>query len=385
MPEKAIPVLPSWPHFSADEQAAVMEVLQSGKVNYWTSDKVNQFEQAFADYHQVNHAVAVANGTLALELALRALNIGQGDEVLVPCRTFVASALAVVAVGATPVFVDIEPENQNVSVQTLTAGLTKKTKALIVVHLNGWPAPMLDIMPFANSHNLKVIEDCAQAHGAAIGEQLVGSFGDAAAFSFCQDKIISTGGEGGMLLVNDSEAYQRAWSYKDHGKNRAKCLERHDIPRFRWVHDGQGSNWRMTAMQAAIGLAQLQKLSDWLGIRKQHADSYRAALSSCDSFYIPEPKEPIRHAYYKFNLRLTEQSPLSQLEILQQLKQRGVPAFSGSCPQVQREQVFTQGKAVADFPNAKILEQSNLQFLLHPTLAAADIDWICSQILDVLS
>jgi len=198
----------SWPYYAPDEVQAVTDVLLSGKVNYWTGQVSRQFEQAYADYLGVKHTIAVANGTLALDLAWVALGIGQGDEVIVTSRTFLASVSSIVLAGAKPVFADVDVDSQNITVDTIKAVLTPKTKAIICVHLAGWPCDMPAIMAFAREHNLYVIEDCAQAHGAQINGQAIGSFGDIAAFSFCQDKIMSTGGEGGLVATNNSDCWQ---------------------------------------------------------------------------------------------------------------------------------------------------------------------------------
>ncbi|HXH71756.1 MAG TPA: DegT/DnrJ/EryC1/StrS family aminotransferase, partial [Mariprofundaceae bacterium] len=291
--------LPSWPHYADDEIEAARAVLASGRVNYWTGDEGRAFEQEFADYIGAPYAIAVANGTLALELALYALGIGPGDEVLVPSRTFIATASSVVRVGATPVVVDLEPDSQGMSVAAMQRALTTRTRAAIPVHLGGWPCDMDAIMAFAKEHGLKVIEDCAQSLGAEYRGRQTGSFGDMAAFSFCQDKIMTTGGEGGMLVTSDESLWRRAWAYKDHGKDYDLVYHAQHPPGHRWLHASFGSNFRMTEMQAAIGRRQLAKLPAWLERRERNARFLMAALSDVDGLYVPAVPAHVRHAFYR--------------------------------------------------------------------------------------
>src|SRR5215831_6327420 len=258
---------PRWPKYSPDEIAAAVETLSSGNVNQWTGHRVRAFELAFAEMHEKPHAVAVANGSLALEAILRAHGIGPGDEVIVTPRSFIASASCVDLVGAKPVFADIDVDTELITPITVRPLIGPRTKAVIVVHLNGRPADMQGFTELARRHGILIFEDCAQAHGARINGKLVGSFGHASAFSFCQDKIITTGGEGGMALFKDKADWRRAWSYRDHGKDYDIAFKPLPSSGFRWSHTSFGSNGRLTEMQAAIGLRQLTKLSDWISAR----------------------------------------------------------------------------------------------------------------------
>jgi hypothetical protein len=359
----------SWPYFAEDEIAAVRDVLRSGRVNQWTGDRVAAFEQVAAQFFRVPHALAVSNGSVALEIALRALRIGPGDEVIVTSRSFVASASCVVLAGATPVFADVDPRSQNMTVETVAPLVTRKTRAILPVHLAGWPCNMPGIMDFAKTHDLLVIEDCAQAVGAKIAGRPVGSFGDAAAISFCQDKIVSTGGEGGMVLFHGKEAYERAWQFKDHGKN-LDAKKPGTGPGFRWVHDDIGTNLRMTEMQAAIGLKQFEKLESWLVLRRRNAAIWRQAFSSNTCLRVPEPPEDVFHAFYKF-YAFVEPDRLAHGQcrdkLLLSLKQAGIRAFSGICPEIYREKAFSRF-SVESRPVARLLGETSLMFEVHPTL-----------------
>ncbi len=221
-----------WPSFTQQEADAVSQVLLSNKVNYWTGQECREFEKEFAQFAQTQYAVALANGTVALDVALKALNIGAGDDVIVTSRTFLASASSIVTAGANPIFADVELDSQNISARTIEAVLTPNTKAIICVHLAGWMCDMDPIMQLAKEKGLYVIEDCAQAHGAMYKGKAAGSIGHIGAWSFCQDKIMTTGGEGGMVTTNDENLWKKMWSYKDHGKNYDSIYHKQHPPGF---------------------------------------------------------------------------------------------------------------------------------------------------------
>jgi dTDP-4-amino-4,6-dideoxygalactose transaminase len=251
-----VPIASSWPTHGRDEILAVTQVLQSGRVNALVHGEQNRgFEKEFAAYIGMPHAIAVSNGTVSLEMALRAFGVGVGDEVIIPARSFFATASAVVAVGANPVFADIVIETQNIDPDSVARMISAKTKAVICVHLAGLPCDMRALTQLCKDNSLFLIEDCAQAHGAVYDGKMVGSFGDASSFSFCTDKIMSTGGEGGMILFADKSAWSKAWAIKDHGKVPPEEMPQNIAPpgEFRYVHQSFGTNFRMTEMQAAIG------------------------------------------------------------------------------------------------------------------------------------
>lgn len=336
-----------WPQYEPDEIDAVVRVLESGRVNsLMHGDECRAFEGEFAAYCGMPHAISLANGTLALELAFRALGIGAGDEVIVPARSFFASASAVVAVGATPVFADIDPESHNIDPAFVTRLVNDRTRAILCVHLAGWPCDMDALGDIAARRGLALVEDCAQAHGAAIRGKKVGSFGDAAAFSFCTDKIMSTGGEGGMLLLKNEVHWRRAWAYKDHGKNPAMLATPSPGHSFRYVHESFGTNWRLTEMQAAIGRAQLRKLPAWLERRRNNAAVLRRRLSGHPLIHIPAIPDGVEHAFYKFYilLNLDGFAPgADRSDVIAELVRRGIPTGSGSCPDMSRERAVSNG------------------------------------------
>ncbi len=360
----------TWPHYAEDEIAAATEVLASGRVNQWTGEKVKAFERAFATYIGQSHGVAVFNGTVALELALIALGIGPGDEVIVTPRSFIASASAVTTVGATPVFADVDRDSGNISAETIAPMIGPRTRAILPVHLGGWPADMPAIMALAKKHNLKVIEDCAQSQGATIDGQHAGSFGDAAAFSFCQDKIMTTGGEGGLVLFRDRDAWSRAWSYKDHGKSYARSTAPAEKPGFRFVHDSIGTNWRMIEIQAAIGLVQLAKLERWNAERARRAGIWRSAFAGAPALRAPVPRKGVRHAWYKLHTYLEPgllKPGVKRDDVLAALVANGIRAFSGGCSEIYLEKAFADRNEPTR-PVAKALGETNLMFEVHPTL-----------------
>ncbi|HSX56535.1 MAG TPA: DegT/DnrJ/EryC1/StrS aminotransferase family protein [Sphingomonas sp.] len=368
------PIRSRWPIYDEDEIAAVAEVLRSGRVNaLHHGEQTRAFEQAFAERSHASHAIAVANGTLALELALRALGVGEGDEVIVPARSFMASASCVAAVGAVPVFADIDPDSQTLNPLTIATALTPRTRAIIVVHLAGWPAPMQEIMVLARAMGLVVIEDCAQAHGATHDGFPVGSCGDAAAFSFCTDKIISTGGEGGMLVLHDEAAWERAWAYKDHGKSPHAGAAIGPPGTFRWLHGSLGSNYRATEMQSAIGLRQLAKLDAWVETRQRNAHILDTALASHAAVRLTLPPSNVHHAYYKY-YAFVHPERLAQGwtrdRIVGACIAAGVPCGTGSCPEIYREQAFVGSPSVPlnPLPVSRRLGETSLMLPVDPTL-----------------
>lgn len=363
---------PAWPCYAEDEIAAVEEVLRSGKVNYWSGDQGTSFEKEFAAYTGTTYAIALANGTVALEAALYALGIGDGDEVIVPARTFIATASSAVMRGAIPVVADIDPDSGNLTVDTIEAARSEKTRAIIAVHLGGWPCDMPGIMAYAQTHDLKVIEDCAQAHGAEIDGCKVGSFGHAAAFSFCQDKIISTGGEGGMLVTDDQDVWRKVWSLKDHGRDYNEVFNREHEPGHRWLCTTFGTNWRLTEMQSAIGRVQLKKLPEWLAVRRRHAAVLIDGLSDVQGLQVHLPDQGFLHAYYRF-YAVIDSSVLSpgwnQDRIIDAIVAEGVPCFHGSCSEIYREKAFGQiMRGSYPLPNAALVGRSSLALLVHPNL-----------------
>jgi len=368
----------SWPSFTTEEAEAVQNVLLSNKVNYWTGTEGREFEKEFAAYCGVNHAVALANGTVALELALYALGIGPGDEVITTSRTFIASASCIVMRGATPVIADVDPVSQNLTAETIRAVLTPRAKAIIAVHLAGWPCDMDPILILAREHGLKVIEDCAQCHGAKYKGRSVGSLGDIAAFSFCQDKIMTTGGEGGMLTTNDSDLWARAWAFKDHGKNFDAVYKRCHPPGFRWLHESFGTNWRLTEMQSTIGRVQLRRLDNWVALRRHCASLLNDAFNDIPGLRLTLPPENIFHCYYKYYVFVCPeqlQVGWDRDRIMNAITAEGVPCFSGSCSEIYKEKAFVEAGfgPVKSLPIAKELGETSLMFLVHPTLSETDM------------
>lgn len=393
-----IPMSP-WPSFTKEEADAVHRVLLSNKVNYWTGTECREFENEFSAWCSTRYAVALANGTLALDVALKALGVGPGDEVVVTPRTFIASVSCVVNAGAVPVFADVEFDSGNISARTIAAVLTPRTKAVICVHLAGWPCDMDPIMALAQRHGLKIIEDCAQAHGAKYKGQPVGGIGDVGAWSFCQDKIMTTGGEGGMVTTNDEALWRSMWSYKDHGKSYEAVYERSHPPGFRWLHESFGTNWRMLEMQAVIGRIQLIRMPEWATARKRNAHAIWNACVQFSALRVPEMKctncardcavDGCEHAHYKCYVYVKPE----QLEpgwtrdrIVEAINALGVPCFQGSCSEVYLEKSFdaTAWRPAQRLAVAQMLGETSLMFLVHPTLSTEEMDKTCDAICRVL-
>lgn len=380
--------LSPWPSYSPEEAKITADVLLSNRVNYWTGEHGKAFEKEYASWCGSRYAVALSNGTVALEVALKAMGIGPGDEVITTPRTFIASASAIVSVGATPVFADVEIESQNISAETISHVLTTSTKAVIVVHLAGLPAEMDDIMALSAKHNFYVIEDCAQAHGAKYKGKSVGSIGHIGCWSFCQDKIITTAGEGGMITTNDENFYEFIWSYKDHGKNRKKVVDTSDMNKgkFRWLHDSFGSNYRMTEIQAAVGRYQLTKIEEWSEIRRKNMAAYDDVV---DRFsFVRKVQCPAYsvHAAYKYYMFLKEDIDMEfRDEIIHRLSEKGVPAYQGCCSEIYLEKAFQDNlRPKVSRENAELLGRASIMLLVHPSLTDCELSEMCNSLKTVL-
>jgi len=378
-----------WPSFTQEEADTVQDVLLSNKVNYWTGDECKKFEKEFSEFSGSKYAVALGNGTLALDVAFKALNIADGDEVIVTSRTFIASVSSIVNVGATPVFVDVDQSTQNITPNTIRSAITDRTKAIVCVHLAGWPCEMDEIMAIANKYDLYVIEDCAQAHGAKYKGKSVGSIGHIGCWSFCQDKIMTTGGEGGMVTTNDESLWRNMWAYKDHGKSYEAVYEREHPEGFRWLHESFGTNWRMTEMQAAIGRIQLKRMPEWHKKRLSNANSIWNAAKQCKGLRVPSILNHIEHAAYKCYVfveldKLKDDWPRNR--IINEINTLGVPCYSGSCSEVYLEKAFdgTGLRPKERLSNAKELGETSLMFLVHPTLTKVEIQQTCDAIISVM-
>ena len=379
-----------WPSFTQAEADAVSKVLLSNKVNYWTGQECREFEKEFAQFAGTQYAVALANGTVALDLALKALGIGAGDDVIVTSRTFLASASSIVTAGANPIFADVELDSQNISRRTIEAVLTANTKAIICVHLAGWMCDMDPIMQLAEEKGLLVIEDCAQAHGAKYKGQAAGSIGHVGAWSFCQDKIMTTGGEGGMVSTNDESLWKKMWAYKDHGKNYDSVYNAQHPPGFRWLHDSFGTNWRMMEMQAVIGRLQLKKMPNWTENRNANMARIQTIFENSPYFTVPKPSDDYVHAAYKCYVQIntnTLPTGWSRDRIMAEINALGVPCFSGSCSEVYLEKAFdhTPWRPETRLEHAKQLGETSLMFLVHPTLSEHTMQKTCVAIQTVMA
>lgn len=382
---------PPWPSFTEEEADAVRRVLLSNRVNYWTGTEAREFEREFAQEIGVRHAVALSNGTVALEGALRAVGVGPGDKVVVTSRSFIASASCAVSVGAVPVFADVDPDSGNLTAETIRAALRPGCKAVVCVHLAGWPCEMDPILELARERGLFVVEDCAQANGARYKGRPVGSLGHIAAWSFCQDKIVTTAGEGGMVTTNDRELWSKVWSFKDHGKSWEAMVERKHPPGsgFKWVHDSFGTNGRMTEVQAAVGRIQLRRLPEWHAARLANARAIWEAARGLPGLRVPIPPSHVEHAAYKCYVYVEPgalRSGWDRDRIMAEIEAGGVPCYSGSCSEAYLERAFegTGWRPAERLPVARALGETSLMFLVHPTLRAEDVARTCEVLARVM-
>jgi dTDP-4-amino-4,6-dideoxygalactose transaminase len=388
--------LAPWPSYNLEELDAVADVLGSNRVNYWTGQQCREFERDFAAWSGAQKAIAVSNGTLALDLALQGLRVGAAyggkptDEVIVTPRTFIASISCVVNAGAIPVFADVDKDSGLMTAETIAAVLTDNARAIVAVHLAGWPCEMDSILQLAAERNLRVIEDCAQAHGALYKGRSVGSIGNVGAWSFCQDKIMTTGGEGGMVTCDDETLWSRMWSFKDHGKSWDAVYNREHAPGFRWLHESIGTNWRMLEMQAAIGRIQLQRMEAWTSRRKHIASRLTEVLGEfATGIRVPLPPADLRHAYYRLYAYVTLEGlkpGWSRDRIVQECSDAGAPVYQGSCSEVYLEKAFdgTGWRPASRLPVARELGETSLMFLTHPTITDEQLDGYCNKIREVI-
>ncbi len=333
----------NWPIMNDKMINSVSEILKSGKLNQWNNNAVKEFEQKFANHMNCNYAIAVFNGTVALELCIKTLGLKEADEVIVTPRTFIASASCCAWYGIKPVFVDVDRNSQNITLETIKSGITEKTKAIILVHLAGWPCDLEEICNYCREKGIYVIEDCAQAHGAKYKGKSVGSWGDINAWSFCQDKIITTGGEGGMVTTNCQHLYKLAWSLKDHGKGYDIVFNKKHDPGFRWLHENIGTNWRMLPIQAVIGIHALDELEGWINHRRKIANIYNENLKDIDGVRLTIPSENIYHSYYKYYFFIDHKKfKMSRDDLIQKINDEDIFCQIGSCGEVYKENALTK-------------------------------------------
>ncbi len=376
----------NYPYYNKSSIEKVKKILESGRVNYWTGDECKNFEKEFSNYHKVKYSLSVSNGSVALEMALKALNLKKTDSVIVTPRSFVASASCVLNLGLKPIFADID-NNGNLSIEGIKKVYIKNVKAIVLVHLNGLSCDLDPILKFVKQKKLFLIEDCSQAHGAIYKGGKVGSFGHISTWSFCQDKIMSTGGEGGMISTNNTKLWLKLWSLKDHGKNYKSVFYKKHKTGFKWLHDDLGSNYRMTEMQATIGRVQLKSLDQQIKKRNLIANLY---LNGLKDYYLkydilkkPDFKyqtHPIKknnqsiHAFYRLNLYINK-NKIKQTKLIQQLNKNKINCGVGSCPEIYREKIF---KKLKFYPkkrliNAKLLGETSIAFPIDPYKAFTKI------------
>lgn len=369
-----------YPYYPPELIKRVNKILKSGKVNYWTGNEGLSFEKEFSRYVGNKYSIAVSNGSVALEIALKALSLKKNDEIIVTPRSFIISASCVLNLGLKPVFSDVDL-NGNLCLNGIKKSYTKKVKAIILVHLNGLPCDMDPIINFAKKNKIKIIEDCSQAHGAIYKNEPVGSFGDISTWSFCQDKIISTGGEGGMISTNNKQVWKKCWSLKDHGKNYYSVFYKKHKLGFRWLHDENGTNYRMTEMQAVIGRYQLKNLNAQIRKRNQIAKKVLNSLKlfwskyrliskpnfECGSCIKKNFKKDCKncvHAFYRLNF-YAKLKRNDKLLLLKYMQKKNINCNEGPCPEIYKEKIF---KRLKIYPSKKLtnaVELGNKSIAYH--------------------
>ena len=367
----------TWPNYSSKEINKVVDVIKSGKVNYVNGLIGKKFEYLFSKWVNRKYSVALSNGTVALELAIKSLKLPDKSEIMVTARSFFSSASTIVRTGNIPKFIDVDLFNQNILTEDIAKKITSKTKAIICVHLAGNPCEMKKIIKIAKKYKLKIIEDCAQAHGAEIDKKKVGSFGDVATWSFCNDKIISTLGEGGMISTNDKKIYNFINSYKDHGLSFYKKIKKKE--QFIYNKDYFGSNYRLTEVQSSVGINQLKNIKDTLKKRTYIATQYKKIFTEFNDFlYFYDPPVNIKPAWYRFYFfirkDLIDYKNLRN-QVIQDLRKKKIICNFGSCPEIYLEKAFKDSKYKLNkrLPNCKILGETSIALDINHTLTKKNI------------
>jgi dTDP-4-amino-4,6-dideoxygalactose transaminase len=338
--------LVGWPNFSEEAIQSVVDTLRSGKVNYWTGRKGMEFEKRFAEWQGSKYAISVATGTAALHVAMTALGIGPGDEVIVPSYTFIATSFSVAQAGAVPRFADVNLEDHCISVESAERLVTKRTKAIMPVHLYGNVCDMDKIAAFAKRHNLYVIEDNAEAFGGSYKGKKTGTLGQIAGCSFCQNKTFTTGGEGGMITTDDEELAWNARSFRDHGydvKQRLSLMELEQ--KLPYIHNMIGWNYRMTEMQSAIGLAELDRMDNWnMPARRRNAKILIDALRERPEVkYFPIDTPERQNGWYVLAFSLDiEKINCDIQQFVKAAGAEGAPCWKVFWPQCHTERAFRE-------------------------------------------
>ena len=373
-----------WPKYSKFEIAEASKVIKSGKVNYWTGSKCTEFEELYKKKFKLNYAISVANGSVALDAAVSVLNLTSKDEVIVTSRSYVSTASCLQSTKAKVIFADVDLNSQNISIQDLSKKISIRTKAIICTHLAGWPANILEIKKIINNKKIKIIEDCSQAHGARIQKKYVGSFGDIAVWSFCNDKIISTLGEGGMIACKDRILWKKLWAYKDCGKNYDKIFQKKKNNLFKWVHDYKGTNLRMTEVQAAVGIIQLKKLENMINKRKFNCDYIWKNIKKNNFIFVPKIDKDIFHSGYR--CYLTTKNNKIRNNLIKYLNQFGIDANQGSCPEIYKERRFYNKQQKSIFlKNANKLGKISISLPSHHLISKKQLLHITSTINDFIN
>lgn len=368
----------TWPTFTEKEIKVANKVIASGKVNYWTGIYCKKFELNFKKKFGLKHTISVANGSLALDAAVNVLNLKKNDEVIVTPRSYVSSASCVQKTSAKIRFVDVDLNTQNISIDEIKKNINSNTRLIICVHLAGWPCDIEKIKKIIGKRNIRIIEDCSQAHGAMINGKYAGSMGDISVWSFCNDKIISTLGEGGMISCKSDNLFKKIWAYKDCGKNLDKVLKKNKNNLFKWIHDFDGTNLRMTEIQAAVGNVQLEMLDNMIRKRSKNSSLIWKNILKSENIFAPIIPKNILHAGYRCYLFAKNKNTRNRF--ITHLNKNGIDANQGSCPEIYREKRFSRYNNYKVLKNAKKLGDISVSLPSHHLIDKKGINFLINQI-----
>ncbi len=377
---------PPFPIYGEEEISAAERVLRSGKFSRLSGVEAHSFEQEYAAWFGVKHAIGANNGTSAIHMALAALEIGPGDEVIHTSHCFIGTATPTAHNGATPVFADIDPRTFNIDPKSIEAKITPRTKAIVPVHINGCPADMDEIMDIARRHNLYVIEDAAQAHGALYKGKKVGTIGDVGCFSFWEDKLMTTAGEGGIIITDNDEIAKRAIMFQNHGE--AAADSSYYVGERLYHHEILGWNYRMNELQGAVGREQLKKLDASIEGRRRNAHMLTELFNEVEGILPPYEPEYVKHVFYKYIIRLDRKVlDIDAKDFVAALQAEGIPCSRRYPTPLHKQPVFEKkrglGKGQFPFtdevsygsglPNCEELPHDLVRLLMNPNMAEEEV------------
>lgn len=368
-----------WPSYSLKEANDVKQAIIKSNLNYWTGKETLKFEKKFSNFFGLKYALAISNASTGLDIAIKALNIQKNDEVIVSPKSYYSSVSCIIKNKAKPIFIDVNLNSHCFDENKIEEKITNKTKLILCVHLGGFPCNMKKIKKIAKKYNLFILEDCSQAHGAMIGNKFVGTFGDISVWSFCNDKIISTG-EGGVISSNKKKLFKKIWSLKENGRDYDAVYSKKHKFGYKWIHNHLGYNYRMTEMQAILGLNQLNKLNKNISIRNYFYQQIIKNYENFEAVKFQKIPKSYTNSFYRLyaivNLNFIK-SEWDRDRLIKYLNKIGIDCNVGSCSELYKEKgIKKYFKNNHILPNAEILSKNSIAFNIHHKCSEKYIEFV---------